>query len=377
MKMALIQDSLLIKGGAERVFRYMTDAFPEADVLTIAYRADTTWPEFSDRKIITSPANRIVRSHNRFKNLFPLITYGYQFWDLRRYDVILSSSATAAKYISRFNGIHICYCYFPTRAIWNPDAYFNGNSVKVRLFRLLLPYLKKRDLAAAHRVHHYIAISDSSRLAIRKYYRRESDVLNCPIEFDRFKKGLRVKKNGYYLIVSRLERWKRLDYAIEAFNRSGRMLKIIGTGEDGPQLKAMAGDAIEFLGSVDDDKLVRAYGEAKALIFTPELEYGLIPLEASAAGTPVIALGRGGVTETMVPINRAVVTGKTPTAVFYDEQTPESLNAAIEAFEKMAFDRSALSRHAETYGIDSFKAGLRRQVEDGVSDMKREGPCLR
>ncbi len=365
MKLALVQDQLLIKGGSERIFQYMVEEFPEADIFTSAYNSDNTWPEFKKYNIKTTWANSFIRNHDQFKNFYPLLTIIFNNLDLFGYDVILSSSATVAKYISRFNGTHLCYCYFPTRAIWNTDAYFekSSNSLKVSLFRVLLSYFKRQDIAASKRVNKFIAISEHSRSAIAQIYARDSDVLLCPIDFEHFKQGTTEEKGNHYLIVSRLERWKRLDYAIEAFNSLGLPLRVIGSGADGNEIKSMARENIQFLGNVDDDNLVKEYGRAKAVIFTPELEYGLVPLEANAAGTPVIAYGKGGVTETMQPANQQVSVGMSPTALFYYEQTPEALIASVKEFERMSFDRMSLVRHAEKFNIPEFKRSLRNQVE--------------
>lgn len=366
MKLALIQDQLLTKAGSERIFNYMVEEFPEADIFALAYNPENTWPEFRKYKINTSWANHFIQTHSRFKLFFPLATKIFQNWDFNGYDVILSSSATVAKYILRFNGIHICYCYFPTRAIWNMEEYFGKKTFKSTIFELLLPYFKKQDLSAANRVTNYIAISEDSKRAIKKYYNRDADVLYCPIDCNRFEKGIDVKKDEHYLIVSRLERWKNLEYAIEAFNISGRYLRIIGSGEQEEYLKSISGENIKFLGNVDDDTLVAEYGRARAVIFTPALEYGLVPLEANAAGTPVVALGERGVTETMIPIGVNTNVGVSPTAIFFDEPSPEALNNALEIFEKAHFDREYLTRHAKKFSISSFKKALRTYVENAL-----------
>ena len=349
----------------------MVEEFPEADIYTSAYNPLTTWPEFEKYTIKTTWANYFIRNHDQFKSFYPLLTHVLQCLDLFGYQVILSSSATVAKYISRFKGTHICYCYFPTRAIWNTEAYFKKSSktIKVLLFRALLPYFKRQDIAASKRTNKFIAISEYSRRAIAQIYGRKSEVLFCPIDFEHFKQGNTEEKGNHYLIVSRLERWKRLDYAIEAFNRLGLPLRIVGSGADVNEIKSMAEENIEFLDNVDDANLVKEYGQAKAVIFTPELEYGLVPLEANAAGTPVIAYGRGGVTETMCPINKQSIGDISPTAFFFNEQNPESLMAAIKEFERISFDRAALIRHAEKFNIPLFKKALRKYVEEAMIDL--------
>lgn len=366
MKLALIQDQLLTQAGSERIFQYMVEEFPKADIFTLAYNPDKTWPKFRNYKINTSWANSFIQDHSRFKLFFPLSIKIMKHWNLWDYHVILSSSATVAKYISRFKGIHLCYCYFPTRAIWNTDIYFGKTGFKEKIFCSLLPLFRYWDLAAAKRIHRLIAISESSRRAIWNIYGRKADVLNCPIDYDHFNKGIVMEKGEHYLIVSRLERWKYVDYAIEAFNRSGRSLRIIGTGEHAENLKSIAKDNITFLGNVDDDTLAKEYGRARAVIFTPELEYGLVPLEANASGTPVIALEKGGVTETMIPANRPCP-NTAVTAVLFKESTPKSLNAALSTFEHMTFSREALACHAKKYSIPIFKKALRRYVEGAYS----------
>ena len=372
MKLALIQDQLLTPAGSERVFLYMAQEFPEADIFTLAYNPDTTWPEFKAFDIRTSWLNRWVQNHDRFKTAFPLSTYVMQNWDFDAYDVILTSSATTAKYIRNHHARHICYCYYPTRAIWTRNKYFDGakSGLRETLFDMAYGALKRRDLEAAKRVDRFIAISDSTRQAIRQFYGRESEVLFSPIDVERFAAGASATKTGRYLMVGRLERWKRADFAIEAFNRLGLPLDVIGTGPEEAVLRAAANDNIRFLGRADDQTLVKAYGAARAVIFTPELEYGLVPLEAAAAGTPTIALGKGGVLETMIGPEDAA--GRAPTAVFFTEQSPEALIAAVRRFEGMEFQEKALLAHAARFGIAEFRRKLRAFVADDMASLSQQ-----
>ena len=372
VKIALVQDQLLTCAGSERVFLYLVQEFAEADVYTIAYNADSTWPEFKQFRIKTSWLNLFIRSHAAFKVAFPIATYVMQWWNFRRYDLVLTSSATVAKYARRHRGRHLCYCYFPTRAIWNATGYFGPERGLSRwVFEFLLRYLRRRDVEAAQKVSRFIAISQMTREEIRNRYGRTSIVIPSPIDFDRFVTYSKVPKENFYLIVSRLETWKRVDYAVEAFTRSGRRLCVVGGGPDAKRLKAMAGPTIEFLGRVDDESLAQLYGQAAAVIFTPILEYGLVPLEANAAGTPCIAFGRGGVLETMVGLGDSL--GRAPTAVFFDEQTPQSINDAVAVCEQAEFDREALVSHAQAYNVDAFRARMRAAVEDFMSGKPEQG----
>lgn len=366
MKMAIVHDYLCGMGGSERVFQYICEEFKEANAYTLAYNPARTLPYFKERQIRTTWINPFVRSMDAFRWTFPVATHVMEAIDLSGYDLVLSSSATVAKYIRVPNGKHICYCYIPTRALWQTAQYFGG-SWKSKLIQPFSTHLKRRDLDAANRVDQFIAISKTTQDHIANTYSRDSQIIFSPIDLDRFAPA--DDRRNHYLIVSRLEQWKRVDYAIEAFNRLGLPLKIIGTGKEEAKLRSMAEPNITFLGGVDDDTLAKEYAVAKAVIFTPFLEYGLIPLEANASGTPVICYGLGGITETMIPWSADSAENDLATAVFFYEQTADSLMAAVMQFEKAIFDPSRLVKHASTWGVPEFKRQLRQVVKtiEGVA----------
>lgn len=349
MKIAIVHDYLCSKGGSERVFQYICEAFPEADVYTLAFNAKKTFPYFSKRPIRTTWMQPIIQSSTSFRWLFVLGTYAMQSLDLSQYDLIVSSSTTVAKYVKAPNGIHICYCYMPTRAIWHFENYF-GKSWVAKGLKPLLPLLKKRDFGAAQKVDQFLTISQSSQNYIQQYYGRQSEVLYCPIDTSQL--IFSAIKKDHYLIVSRLEYWKRVDYAVEAFNLLGLPLKIIGTGSEEAKLKALAKKNILFLGEVDDATLAREYSECKAVIFTPFLEYGLIPIEANASGTPVIAYGHGGIRETMVP----------ETSLFFYQQTAAALIDCVKKFETTPFDPHIIRHHALKWDSKIFINKFRERV---------------
>ena len=357
MKIAIVHDYLCGVGGSERVFQYICEEFPDANAYTLAYNPLTTLPYFKKRHINTTKLNPIVQSMDTFRWSFPIATYAMEMLDLSQYDVVLSSSATVAKYVHVPNGKHICYCYIPTRALWQTHQYF-GASLKASLVRPFLSYLKRRDYEAAQRVDQFIAISEFTRKQIALTYKRDSQIIFSPIDLTKFQ--VSESHSDSYLIVSRLEQWKRVDYAIEAFTKLGLPLRVIGTGIQEDYLRGIAGHNITFLGQVDDATLAREYGEAKAVIFTPFLEYGLVPLEANACGTPVICYGIGGITETMIPwgLNQE----SSPTAVFFYEQTAESLAKAVRQFELISFNSEDLVKHASSFGVPAFKKKLRDAV---------------
>jgi len=357
MKIALVHDFLCGFGGSERVFKCICEAFPQADVYTLAYNPSKTLPYFRTRKLQTTWMNPIVQSSSAFKWSFPIATYAMQSLNMSEYDLVISSSATVAKYVKAPAGRHLCYCYMPTRAIWRSDAYF-GDGVKSSILKGMVGALKKRDFDAAQRVDHFISISDDSRNYIKQYYNRDADILFCPIETDKFYAA--PKRKSHYLIVSRLEHWKRTDYAIEAFNKLGLPLRVIGSGSEEKKLRDKASCNITFLGGVDDEMLAKEYSECKAVIFTPFLEYGLIPLEANASGSAVICYGKGGVTETMIPLGSSC--GKAPTAVFFYEQTAEALIQAIRQFESHTFSPQDLVAHAENWSVLAFQKSLKEKA---------------
>ena len=360
MKIAIVHDYLCGMGGSERIFKYLCEEFKDADAYTLAYNPARTLAYFKERKIRTTWMNNFVQSMDMFRWSFPVSTYVMEAIDLSSYDIVLSSSATVAKYIRAPNGKHICYCYIPTRALWQTENYFGG-SWKSNLVKPFLSYLKHRDLKAAQRVDKFIAISKTTQNHISSIYGRDSQIIFSPIDIDRFEPS--EKQGEHYLLVSRLEQWKRVDYAIQAFNRLELPLRVIGTGKEASKLRAMAGPNITFLGGVDDETLAREYAIAKAVIFTPFLEYGLIPLEANASGVPVICFGKGGNTETMIPWANDSLNNRFATAVFFYEQNADALMKAVRQFEKAKFDTSNLVAHASHWSVPEFKRKIRHAVE--------------
>jgi len=363
MKIAIVHDYLCGIGGSERVFQYICEEFPEADIFTLACNPAKTLPYFKSVIINTTWLNRFVQSMDAFRWSFPIATHVMELIDLSGYDVVLSSSATVAKYVKVPNGKHICYCYIPTRALWQSGKYFRSG-LKAVLVSTVLTYLKRRDYAAAQRVDQFIAISQFTKNQIASTYQRDSKIIFSPIDLDRFAPA--EHRGDHYLIVSRLEQWKRVDYAIEAFTQLGLPLRVIGTGIEEERYRAIAGPNIRFLGAVDDDVLAREYAQAKAVVFTPFLEYGLVPLEANACGTPVICYGLGGITETMIPWANNQSNSAVPTAVFFYEQTALALVEAIKQFEQLNFDAAKLVEHAKLWGVPAFKLQLREAVNEMV-----------
>jgi len=364
MRTALVHDALCCVGGAERIFKYLCEEFEEADIYTLCYNPNETLEFFKCKEINVTWLDKLIKTPQGLRLSFPIAAAVMKNLDLSKYDFVISSSASIAKYVSAKNGKHLSYCYYPTRALWEPEKYF-GNSKLGRSLNPFLKYYREKDKKLANRVDQFIAISNDTKKHIKKYYNRSSHVIHCPIETENFSPS--NNKSDYFLLVSRLLKWKRVDYAVKAFNELGLPLKIIGTGEEEEYLRSIAKSNIEFLGFVDDKQLTVEYSKARAVIFTPLLEYGLIPLEANASGTPVIAYGYAGVTETMVPYNSEEgMNQQSPTAVFFYEQSKEALIEAVKIFEEVNFSSKDLVEHASKWSVESFKRKFRSYVSSFI-----------
>jgi glycosyltransferase involved in cell wall biosynthesis len=335
----------------------MADEFPDADLYTFAYGEERTFEYFKAKNVRVPPVGRLIRSHQAFRFAYPIAAMSMHTLDLRGYDAVLSSSASVAKYVQPICP-HICYCYTPTRAIWMNDLYF-GHTALGMLVRPLLAAMKRYDYRAAQRVTRFLAISEHCKRLISKFYGREATVLPAPIDNVRFRPT--AKREEHFLLVSRLEAWKHVDIAIEAFNTLGLPLRVVGTGAEEYTLKSLAKANIQFVGKVSDDELVAEYSRARAVVFTSLMEYSLVPLEANACGTPTICLGLGGLEEIIVPWNATQCNIKA-TAVSYCEQTPMALCAAVREFERASFDNNHLIQHAANYSIPIFRSSLRRHI---------------
>ena len=305
MKVALVHDSLCGTGGAEKVFESICKIFPSSDIYTLAYNKSKTSPYFKSRKIRVSILNPVCQSMETVRWFYLLSPFAMRLFDLSHYDLIISSSTTVAKHVLGTNSIHICYCYYPPRAIWFPSNYFQS-SWKKRVFSPFLNYLRNRDLLAASRVSYFITQSPDAQSMISKIYNRFAPIFPGPSSFVDMSTETPAPdlstRSDRYLLVSRLEPWKTVDYVIEAFNHMpDRCLDIVGVGSDMKRLSLLCkGDNIRFLGWQSEHTLLSIFRESRALIFPPDLEYGLVPIEANASGLPVIAFDSPGVQFTQI-----------------------------------------------------------------------------
>ena len=366
MRVAIVCSWLNQYGGAERVLEVVHEMYPEAPVYTSMYRPEALPASYRSWDIRTTFLNRfpfIKRHHQPFLPLYP---HGFETLDLDGYDLVLSvTSAFAHGVITRPGTTHICYCLTPARFLWNYDAYAEREQLG-RLPRAVLPFilpgLRTWDALAANRVDHFVAISKAVQERIQKLYRRPSHVIYPPVRTADF--GLSEQVDDYYLIVSRLIPYKRIDLAVKAFNELGLPLVIAGDGRDRRALERLARPNVRFAGHVSDAERKRYLSRCRAFLFPGEEDFGITPLEASASGRPVIAYAAGGALETVV---------EDVTGTFFREPTPESLAEAVRAFDPGRCDPLAVRRHAERYDASAFKAQLSRFIAAAMGGVELPG----
>jgi len=334
--------------GGEQVLEALCRLFPQADIFTLFCDPSTLTPELRRHKITTSFLNPLRR---HYTSLLPLMPMALENLDLRGYDLVISSESGPAKgVILPSTTRHVCYCQTPMRYLWEFYLTYQKEYVTSRLKRaLMVPlsnYLRLWDYSTAARVDRFLANSENVRNRIWKTYRRESEVIHPPVAVDSF---YWKPAEDYFLIVSALVPYKRIDLAIRAFARSGRRLIIAGSGSEYRKLKKLATPEIEFAGQVPDDQLRELYARCRALLLPGEEDFGMTPVEALASGKPVIALGRGGVLES-VPLQNPCG------GIFYDSPTEDDLDRAVDAFECMEPHIQArdLQKYADRFSEQEF-----------------------
>lgn len=348
MKLAIVHDFLNQYGGAERVVGYFLRIFPGVPVYTSIYFPHNTFDLFRDQNITTTFMQKIPGIRKYYKKLFFLYPYAFRSLKLDDYEIILGSSSSYSHFINKCrDSVHINYCYTPPRFLWETKNYLEGEKITAAASVMIKPiiyFLRKMDLRQSEKVDYYIAISEYVKRKVRKIYNRESTVIYPPIEIRKYK--FSKNKEDFYLIVSRLKGYKRVDIAIKAFNILGKKLLIVGAGEDEGNLRKISGKNIKFLGTVSDSKLLDLYSRAKSLVFTGREDFGLTPVEAQASGTPVVAFEEGGAVET-------IINGRT--GFFFNKQEPEALAEVIKRFEKNQINPDRCRENAMRFDFKNFK----------------------
>ncbi|MBI3968159.1 MAG: glycosyltransferase [Chloroflexi bacterium] len=361
MRVALVHDWLNQYGGAERVLEVLHELFPTAPVYTSMFERRAMPASYSKWDIRTSFLQRVPFARRHHQAFLPLYPIAFEQLDLSGYDLVISNkSGFCHGVITEPQARHLCYCLTPTRFLWLYHSYARRERLG-RPARLTLPpvlnYLRIWDFAAAGRVDRFVAISRAVAARVQKFYRRDSTVLHPPVDCSHYRPSSSV--DDYYLVVSRLIPYKRIDLAVAAFTELGLPLKIVGDGRDLAALRRTAGPNVEFLGRRPDDEVRDLYARCRAFVFPGEEDFGLTPVEAMASGRPVIAYGAGGALDT-------VIEGETGT--FFREPTLESLSAAVRAFDPGSCDPDRIRRHAETFDVRPFKERFRSLVASLISE---------
>jgi glycosyltransferase involved in cell wall biosynthesis len=372
MKLALVHDWLNQVGGAEDVLADLVALYPGAPVYTSIYAPDLMPDAYRSWDIRTLWMDRLPGIHRHQQPYLPLYPAAWGGLDLSQFDVVLSNkSGFCHGFKKGADTLHVCYCLAPTRYVWQFEHYIAregiGRPVELAL-RPLIAAMRRWDYAAAQRVDHFIAISSEIRERIKTYYGRDSEIIFPPVDTARFAQAAvsdPADVGDYYLIVSRLIPYKRIDLAVQAATRLGVPLKIGGRGRDLDRLKAMAGPTVEFLGYVSDDELPHLFARCKAFLFPGLEDFGITPVQAQAAGRPVIAYGGGGALDTVIP----GMSGE-----HFDAMTVDSLSAVMAGFDASRYQPAAMQAHARRFDVGVFNDAISGYVTRAYEAFKAGSP---
>lgn len=364
MKVALVHDWLNQLGGAEDVLEAMAGLFPDAPLFTSLYWREEMPVRWRNWDIRTTFIDRLPFAHKQQQLYLPLYPFAFEQFDFSGFDLVLSNkSGFCHGIITEPETLHICYCLTPTRYVWRYHQYAEREKLSRPLRSLLQPwltFLRQWDRLAADRVDYFVAISQKVRQRIAKIYRRDSVIIYPPVETSRFEPASRP--DDYYLIVGRLVPYRRIDLLIEAFNQLKLPLVIAGSGRDRKRLEELAGPSITFLGYVPDSDLPELLARCRAFIFPGEEDFGIAPIQAMAAGRPVVAYAAGGALETIVP----------GTGQLFAEQSVAAIIQAIESFDPDSCSTSVLRAHAEKFDVTVFRQQMTSFVEQKLEERCRQ-----
>jgi glycosyltransferase involved in cell wall biosynthesis len=368
MKLAIVHDYLNQMGGAERVLLTLHEIFPQAPIYTSIYAPDLVDPAFRKMDVRTTFMQRLPLVHHHHQAFLPIFPFAFESIDLREYDVVLSmSSGWAKNVLTRPETCHLCYCLTPMRFAWSSRDYAKGERISPWQMGVIDPILfglRLWDAVGSNRVDAFAAISATVKQRIKKYYRREAAIIHPPVDTHRF--GARTNGGAFYLTVARLIPYRRIDLVVEAFRQLDLPVVIVGDGRDRARLQARATKNIEFVGRVDDNTLRDLYASCRAYLFPAEEDFGIAPVEAQAAGRPVVAYAAGGSLDT-------VIDGET--GVFFREQTPEALAQAVRRLESMSFDADRIRANAARFSSEVFHDRFTRYVAEACAEWQALGPA--
>ncbi len=364
LKIAIVCDWLTVFAGAERVVYELSRLFPKATIYTSLFD-DKNCAAFKDRNVVESWL-RYMPFARRFHRLYlPFMPLVFERIDLSEYDIVISSSHSASKgIITKPGTLHISYCHSPMRYVWDQSHSYQKNFRSFLplkfLYSPILHRIRQWDRVAADRVDRYISNSKYISKRIKKYYKRDSTVIYPPVNLDFFRPS--KNREDYYLAVGRLIPYKRFDLLVSVFNELKLPLIIVGDGPDSNELKKMANSNIKFLGKISDDELKNIYSSAKALIFPQVEDFGIVPLEAMASGTPVIAYSKGGAMESVT---------EGVSGIFFHEQNEVELKKAIEKFEKMDWNTDEIVKSVNKFSPARFRVEILHFMEKAWKEHKK------
>jgi glycosyltransferase involved in cell wall biosynthesis len=366
-RVALVHDFFVAEGGAEQVALELADLLPTADVYTSFFDTRRFGDRLDPTRVRTWPLQRAFGPTERFRSFLPLYPAWFGRLDLRTYDLVVSSSIAFTHAVrTRADALHLSYVYTPMRYAWSLDAYLEHSSwsLPARLgARALRPALRHWDRTTARRPDVVVAISATVRERIRRCWGRASEVLYPPVDVGAIHTSQR--DDGFYLVAARMLAYRRLDNAVEACTRLGRELLVVGDGPERARLQALAGPTVRFLGRADRPTLLDLFERCHAYLVPGEEDFGIAPVEAMAAGKPVVALRAGGVAET-------VIDGAT--GVLYDRPGASAMASAIERLDGLTLDRSAIRKRAEEFDVEVFRAGWRELLARSGVDLSVYSP---
>lgn len=371
MKVALVHDWLTGTRGGERVLLALVELFPDAEIFTLLHVPGSVPTAIEDRPIHASFVQRLPGARRVYRYLLPVFPNAIERFELAGFDLVISSSHCVAKGIRPPPGTpHLCYCHTPMRYVWDAYEDYFGPGRASPWVRAAAPRVVRRlrrwDRASASRVHAFVANSEHVRGRIRRCYGRDAAVVPPPVDLDRFRAS--ATREDFALIVSALVPYKRVDLAVEAFNRLAKPLVVVGGGPELPRLRRAAGPTVQLVGPLPDRDVADLMGRCRAFLMPQEEDFGIAAVEAQAAGAPVIALARGGALETVVGHPGSETDPPDPprspgaTGVFFHRQTPEALARAVQAFEGLSFDPGDLRANVQRFRPDAFRAGITARV---------------
>jgi glycosyltransferase involved in cell wall biosynthesis len=361
MKVAIVHYWLVGMRGGERVVEALCDMYPQADIFTHVYAPEMISDKIRRHNIIPTFINALPRASRMYKRYLPLMPLALEQLDLRGYDLVISSESGPAKgIIPDAEALHICYCHTPMRYIWNMYADYRNSAGKFT--KLLMPplshYLRMWDVTSAARVDSFVANSATVARRIHRYYGAEATVIHPPVDTDAFSIAASSELQDYYLMAGELVSYKRPDLAVQAFNKMKLQLVVIGGGEMLDQIRNIAGPTVKVMGSQPFGVLKQHYARCRALIFPGEEDFGMVPVEAMASGRPVIAFGRGGATETVLPYL---------SGVFFTEQTVEAIASAVRSLADVSIDPQKIATHARQFGRERFFQQMQAHIDGLVA----------